>query len=97
MELATDFVVSNNYIWARSEKLVQEQGVMPSQIRAGRAWGKLYDTTTYDLTYYQYLFSFDSPEKNPEMMQIFKKIEVKDVGFPGDIFINPKVYLYQKK
>ena len=96
-QLALDFVISNNYIWSKSEELVNQQNVPPEKIRGGRAWGKFYDTTTYDLNQYQYLFSFDSPEKNPEMMESFEKIEEMKAGFPSSIFIDPKVYLYRKR
>jgi hypothetical protein len=97
IQLATDFIISNNYIWSKSEEIVREFDVPPERIRGGRAWGKLHDTTTYELENYDYLFSFDSPEKNPENMKMFELIEVKDVGVSGSIFIDPKVFLYKKK
>jgi len=97
MQLGNDFVLSNNYVWSRSKKLVKNNQVSPQNIRAGSAWGKLYGVTTRDFTSYQYLFSFDSPDINPEIMRIYKLVEIENISFPGNIFINPKVYLYTKK
>lgn len=93
-QMGIDFVLSNNYIWGRSESLVS-QGVRPNKIRATMAWGKLYGLCFPNDC--QYLFSYDNFERNSGLQINYKLVEEKDLNFPGSMFINPKVYLYAKK
>jgi len=90
--MGADFVISNNYVWGKSEKLV-ERGVLPGQIRSTMAWYKLYGTDSSP----EYVFSFSSPKTEPEYLKSYTLDEEKDLSFPGSIFVNPKVYLYKKK
>ncbi|MFH1979170.1 MAG: glycosyltransferase family 39 protein [Patescibacteria group bacterium] len=92
-QLAIDFVLSNNYIWGKSEQLVST-GVKLEKIRATTSWGKLYGLCWQGGC--RYLFSYDTLEKNPSLKVDYVLDDEKDLSFPGSIFIKPKVYLYKR-
>lgn len=89
-QLSNDFVLGNNYVWERSEQLVNE-GVEPSKIHGTNAWKLTYRNTTRD---YDYFFSYDSPGISPEILETYSLIESHIIDFPFSIFINPYIYLY---
>lgn len=91
-QMAWDFVVSNNYVWGRSEGLVRD-GVYPGDIRATMAWGKLHGLSENP----SFIFSFSSPEKEPEYMEKYSLFEEKSLDFKGSIFVEPTIYLYKIK
>jgi len=91
-QMANDFVVSNNYVWGRSESLVQE-GVKPENIKATMAWQKLYGLNEKP----EFFFSFSSPETEPEYLKNYSLFEEKNLGFRGSVFVNPVIYLYRAK
>lgn len=93
-QLAIDFVLSNNYIWSKSEQLVSSD-VKPTRIKATTSWGKLNGVCGQGGC--EYIFSFDTFERNPSLKVDYVLSEEKDLSFLGSIFINPKVYLYEKK
>ena len=91
-QMANDFVVSNNYVWGRSESLVKE-GVKPENIKATMAWQKLYGLNEKP----EFFFSFSSPETEPEYFKNYSLFEEKNLGFRGSVFVNPVIYLYRAK
>lgn len=92
-QLAIDFVLSNNYIWGKSEQLVST-GIRPNKIRATTSWGKFYGLCWQGVC--RYLFSYDTFEKTPSLKVDHVLDDEKDLSFPGSIFVNPKVYLYKR-
>ncbi len=92
MQMANDFVVSNNYVWGRSESLVKE-GVSPENIRATMAWQKIYGLSEEP----EFFFSFSSPEVEPNYLEKYYLFEEKTLNFPGSIFVDPMIFLYRKK
>jgi hypothetical protein len=92
LQMAADFIVTNNYVWGRSEVLVDE-GVSPENIASTMAWDRLHGIKSEP----DFIFSFDSPDKNPEILDQYALFEEKDTSFRGSIFVEPKLYLYMKK
>lgn len=90
VQMANDFVITNNYIWGRSESLVKE-GIEPESIKATMAWQKLYGLSENP----EFFFSFSSPETEPEYLKKYSLFEEKNLGFRGSAFVNPVVYLYK--
>ena len=90
VQMANDFVVSNNYVWGRSESLVKE-GVKPKNIRATMAWNKLYGLNDRP----EFFFSFSSPETEPGYLKNYSLFEEKSLGFRGSVFVDPAIYLYK--
>lgn len=43
-----------------------------------------------------FLFTYDSPEVRPELLESFSLLETYKPEFPGSIWINPSIYLYKK-
>jgi hypothetical protein len=97
-EMAADFIVAHNYIWTKSSELVA-QGVSPDQIQGGGAWGKLHGNSYIagTLSEAEYIFSYDSPQKNQELTQTYRLVETRKITFPFNWFIDPVVFLYQRK
>jgi hypothetical protein len=91
-QMANDFVVSNNYVWGRSEGLVKD-GVKSENIKSTMAWLKLYGMSESP----DFFFSFSSPETEPNYLNNYYLFEEKSLGFKGSIFVNPMVYLYKMK
>ena len=91
-QMAADFVLTNNYIWGESQRLV-ESGVSPENIKATMAWEKVYGLNPT----HEYFFTFDSYVKSPELMITYSLIEERKINFMGNIFIDPVVYLYRLK
>ncbi len=90
-QMAIDFVNTNNYVWGKSEELVQS-GIYPSEIKSTMAWYKLYGVDTNP----KYMFSFSSPNTEPKYLTNYSLKEEKDLGFKGNIFVNPRLYLYKR-
>ena len=91
-QMAADFIVTNNYVWGRSETLV-ENGIQAKNIGATMAWGRLYGKSEK----YKFLFTFDSPDTYPEILENYELFEEKHTSFRGSIFVEPKIYLYREK
>ena len=91
-QMANDFVVSNNYVWGRSENLVKD-GVKPESIEATMAWQKLNGLSGSP----EFFFSFSGPDTEPNYLENYYLFEEKSLGFKGSVFVNPMVYLYKKK
>ena len=90
--LASDFIYSHNYIWNKSIELVRNDKLNPSQIDATGAWNR-----NYKLQNPIYVFSYDSPKVNENYSNNYVLIEIKEIKFLGNLFINPKIYLYKSK
>ncbi len=93
-QLILDFVITNNYVWSRAEKLAEEEGVERKDILVNHGWKMTNRNLTKD---FKYEFSFDSSSVNPEYRDYFYLLEEKTIDFPGSIFVNPKIYFYQKR
>ncbi|MBW6441776.1 glycosyltransferase family 39 protein [Patescibacteria group bacterium] len=91
-QMAKDFVISNSYVWDRSESLVNE-GTSANKIRATMAWQKLYGLSDEP----EFFFSFSSPETEPAYLEQYDIFEDKDLNFQGSIFVEPRIYLYKKR
>lgn len=92
LQMAGDFITTNNYVWGRSQSLVSE-GVSPDSISATMAWGRVYGSPTNP----EFLFSYDSPDTHPELLDGYDLFEEKGMGFRGSVFVEPKMYLYKSK
>jgi len=90
--LASDFIYSHNYIWSKATDLVSKEGLNPNQIDATGAWNR-----NHKLQNPKYIFSYDSPKVNQNYKNNFELIETKEINFYGNLFINPKIYLYKSK
>lgn len=90
--LASDFIYSHNYIWSKSAELVQFEDINPRNIDATGAWNR-----THKLQNPIYIFSYDSPKINENYRKNFILVETKEINFKGNLFINPKIYLYKSK
>jgi hypothetical protein len=89
--LSSDFILTHNYMWSKSEELYSK-GVPKEEIYASGAWRRFYKNQSKG-----YLFSYDSFEKNPGLKEKYILLEEKSIDFYGNLFINPKIYLYQLK
>jgi len=86
-----DFVIANNYIWNKSQQLVSEN-LKGDQIYAGYSWRRTYGMSTLP----SYKFSYDSLQIRPEDKCCWEVSVQKDIEFPFNLFINPKIYLYKR-
>lgn len=91
-QLGNDFVAINKYVWERSEELVA-QGTSSEMIQGTKAWKLTHRNVNRD---YLYNFSFDSQEVNEDYKNLYTLVEIKEIDFFGNIFVNPKVYLYKR-
>lgn len=91
-QMAQDFIVSNNYVWGRSENLVKE-GIKPENIRATMAWQKLHGVSESP----EFFFSFSGPDTEPTYLEKYDLFEEKGLGFRGSVFVDPMIYLYKSK
>ena len=90
VQMANDFIVSNNYVWGRSESLVKE-GIKSKNIKSTMAWNKLYGLNDKP----EFFFSFSSPEIEPDYLKNYSLFEEKKIDFKGSVFVDPVVYLYK--
>ena len=90
--LTLDFIYTQNYVWSKSQELVSNGLAKPEEINATGAWKKLYKPNGS-----KYLFTYDSFNKNKELKDSYELVEEKNINFKGNLFINPKVYLYKQK
>jgi len=90
--LTADFIYSHHYIWTRANELVNSEKINPQQIDATGAWNR-----NFKLQNPIYVFSYDSPKVNENYRNNFTLVETRQIDFKGNLFINPKIYLYQLK
>lgn len=90
--LAADFIYTHNYIWSKSQELIQSSNARPNEINSSGAWNRLHKNNSS-----KYLFSYDDLKKNKELGITYNLIENKEISFIGNLFINPKIYLYKLK
>jgi len=89
--LSSDFIYSHNYIWTKSRLLVEANNVPENKIDGTGAWNR-----NYKMSNPEYVFSYDSPKVNKNYQNNYTLLETKDISFKGNLFINPKIYLYKK-
>lgn len=92
-QFGMDFVISNNYIWNKSVQLVETENIEPKMIHGTNAWKLNYLNVERN---YEYVFSYDSSAVNDSYSRAYTLVETKDINYPLNIFINPKIYLYKK-
>ena len=90
--LSSDFIYTHNYIWSKSEELVKTNKASKTEIYSTGAWNRNFKNSSS-----KYIFSYDSPKTNQDLLITHKLIETKDINFKGNLFINPKIYLYEAK
>ena len=94
--LTRDFIQTHNYIWKKSQDLVNLEILgNPSAFFDMQSTGAWTNTYGRNRNNPKYIFTYDSPSKNPEMLENYKVLEIKKVDFNGNLFINPEVYLYK--
>ena len=91
-QFSADFILVNKYIWNRSLELVEKEGVDPRFIQGANAW-KLVNRN-YEREYL-YNFSYDSSEVNEDYRNRYSLVETKEISYPLNIFVEPKIYLYK--
>lgn len=89
--LTSDFIYTHNYIWTKSSQLVLSNNIEKNKIDATGAWNRSFKTINP-----VYVFSYDSPKVNKDYKDNYILLETKEINFKGNLFINPKVYLYKK-
>ena len=89
-----DFVLSNKYIWEKSQKLVKENNANPESIHGTNAWKLTYRNYSRD---YEYYFTYDSQHVNTELTTLYNLVEEKNIEFPFNLSVDPKIFLYQLK
>ena len=95
-----DFIVWQNTVWNRAERLVKEEGVDPQFIMGSHGWTKWYEVCRNIMLCEDqnpnivYKFTFDDPVKLDD--SAYKLIEEYDLDLGFTLFLNPKVYLYEK-
>lgn len=87
---ASDYILTNSYIWNKSFQLVKEKGATPNNITATDLWRYVYPRTKEI-----YKFTYDNPSLQ-NYSQDFELIEKYDISYPGKL-LNNSIYLYKKK
>ncbi len=90
--LSSDFIYTHNYIWSKSEELVGTNKASTTEIYSTGAWNRNFKNFSS-----KYIFSYDSPKTNKDLIVSHNLIETKEIDFKGNLFINPKIYLYEAK
>jgi len=91
---SADFVYVNQYVWNKSQEVVTTRSVSPEFIAGTNAWKLTYKNIKRNYVYY---FSYDSPEVNSDYKENFNLVDTYVPKYPLNIFVNPKIYLYEKK
>lgn len=89
-QYSMNFVLSNNYMFAKADELVKTEGITYSQISINRAWRKIHTGKSK-----VYTFSYDSPEIGNLEEKDYKMVLRHEVTFPFNLHINPYIYLYR--
>ncbi|RJR26593.1 hypothetical protein C4561_04865 [candidate division WWE3 bacterium] len=89
---SADFLLVNEYVWNRSEELVQQTGAEPSQVLGTNAWKMTFRNRNRD---YLYNFSYDNQEVNEDYRNNYTLVETKRIEYPVNIFVEPNIYLYK--
>ena len=87
-----DFIGLRNYTWNKSRDLTQN-GVDAKLIKANTAWNKKSESFGKTI----YMFSYDSQQVNSDYREKYELLDTYTPQFRGNIFVNPKLYLYKLK
>ena len=90
--MVRDFIETHNFVWSRSERISIEHN--PFDMKSSGAWTNTYGRNKINP---KYIFSYDSLKKNSDMTENYNLIEVYKVEFNGNLFIEPAIYLYERK
>jgi len=93
-QFSMDFVLSNKYVWNRSNEIAATENIAKDQIQGTNAWKLTYRNLEKD---YIYNFSYDSQDVNEIYDSKYSLIEEHSIDYPFNLFVNPKVYLYKIK
>lgn len=92
-QFSMDFILTNKYVWERSEQLVENNNVPREGITANNAWNLEFGRRSDIL----YRFSFDKPGLNESIDCCYELIEEKEIEYPFNFFVEPRIHLYKKK
>jgi hypothetical protein len=90
--LLKDFVGLRNFTWKKTNELTNS-GVDPRLIKANTAWNK--KSESYGKTIY--MFSYDSQQVNSDYREKYELLETYTPTYLGNIFVEPRLYLYKLK
>ena len=93
-QFAVDFVLINKYVWNKAKEISHSENIPEKKIQGTNAWKLKFINDTRD---YTYNFSYDSPEINEIYRCCYDLIEVEEIKYPVNFFVNPKIYLYKIK
>lgn len=85
-----DYIQRESFVWQSSLELVKN-GVSEKSMLSSSAWNEKYVRDRN----IEYIFSYDSQDINEDLKNSFELIKTKEIDFPLNIHINPKVYLYK--
>lgn len=86
-----DFITWQNYIWHKSELLVLTKNISYQDISATHAYNNYYESKDLNSNYF---FTFDKPEVVSQSNLTL--VEVNEINFPFNLFIDSYVYLYER-
>lgn len=92
-QFSMDFILVNKYIWNKSEELVIAYEKEPKRIQGTNAWKLKYRNPERN---YVFDFTYDNPKVNKPYREWYTLEEVKNIDFPGSLWVSPRVYLYRK-
>lgn len=92
-QFSMDFILVNKYIWNKSEELVVTYDKEPKRVQGTNAWKLKYRNPERN---YVFDFTYDDPKVNKPYREWYTLEEVKNIDFPGSLWVNSKVYLYKK-
>lgn len=90
--LVRDFIETHNFVWSKSKEI--SRIVDPIKLYSSVAWTNTYGRDKIDPSH---IFTYDSFKKNPDLTENYNLIEVFKVEFKGNLFIEPAIYLYERK
>ena len=93
-QFAMDFILVNKYIWNKAKEISKSKNIPEKRILATNAWKLNYINDERD---YTYNFSYDSQVINETYRCCYYLVEVNEINYPLNIFVNPKIYLYQAR
>lgn len=93
-QFSADFLLVNKYVWTKSQELVVSREIRPELVMGTNAWKLTYKNFERN---YLYFFSYDSPSVNSDYKDNYNLLESYTPTYPLNFFVNPKIYLYEKK
>lgn len=92
--MTSDFIKTHNYVWNKSKEIANGDANKAFDMLSSGAWTNTFGRNRVNPAY---IFTYDSPQKNPELLQNYNLISSKRIEFFGNLFINSEIYLYKIK